>query len=632
MKTLLKCAMITILCFSMTFAFTSCADKGNGDGTNISTPTANNTDNTDNTNTENNNTPENATPTPDNSKNQATPAPNIPDSTIKGTIWLVTELSFNTTKKYYAAKGDQAKVVFDGVFTHKETGETLTIPGFWYESTTFKLRFAPTKTGIWEYKTVCATDDSLNGKTGVIYASAYTGDLEIYKRGFVKAQLGTKHFMYADGTPFFYLGDTHWTLLDEEYDSAGPLAGNLKTDSHFKYIVDKRVSQGYTVYQSEPFPGDLTDGVIQRQDAEAFNVADKYFQYIAEKGLVHAHAQVCFPTFAWNLVDNDKALEVLARYWVARYGAYPVMWTLSQEIDNDFYFERGDQQFMTYENNLWVKLAEYIHKYDAYNHPLTGHQEGASFTTVTGESTTDSRADNNGASVFLSKEVTERTGHSWWGAQWSISFLDVPRMHRIAKEYWSSNKIGVMYEGRYCNLWTKDYGARAQGWFAYLSGSFGYGYGAQDIWAYKSDYSTAGNSFDGRDTVTVADKSINWPEAVELESGYQVGYMRQFFEKLEWWKLVPDFDTQNYFESYLGSHYVCATIGNEVYVAYLFNTNTASGKLEKMDNSATYTIKWFNPRTNEYTLVSSNEKPSASGYVIPEKPDTNDWVLIATKN
>ena len=36
-------------------------------------------------------------------------------------------------------------------------------------------------------------------------------------------------------------------MLKEEIDSAGTNAGNVNTDSHFKYIVDKRIEQGFTV-------------------------------------------------------------------------------------------------------------------------------------------------------------------------------------------------------------------------------------------------------------------------------------------------------------------------------------------------------------------------------------------------
>ena len=56
----------------------------------------------------------------------------------------------------------------------------------------------------------------------------------------------------------------------EEFDSAGPNAGEIKTDSHFKYIVDKRVEQGFTVYQSEPLKANLNvaEGIIAEKNIE----------------------------------------------------------------------------------------------------------------------------------------------------------------------------------------------------------------------------------------------------------------------------------------------------------------------------------------------------------------------------
>lgn len=638
MKKLLHCLIICVLCFSMVFAFTACSDNSTDAG---STPTADATGTPDGSgDSADGNSATNepiATPdstfTPQPTPQNQTPVP-VPDNAVKGTVWQVTELSFKTTKKYVQVKGQQGKVVFDCVFTHKATGTTLTMPGFWDGGEVFKIRFAPTKTGVWEYKTVCATDDSLNGHTGSINAEAYTGNLEIYKRGFIKTN--GKYFVYADGTPFFYLGDTHWGMLTEEFDSAGPYAGNLKTDSHFKYIVDKRVSQGYTVYQSEPLGSafDLVDGLIQRSDVEGFQSADRYFQYIAEKGLVHANAQICFPSHAYPLYGKNQELEELARYWVARYAAYPVMWTLAQEIDNDFYSERGTQSHIKYNDNMWITVAKAIHKYDPYQHPLTGHQEHASYTSIWGESinNTEEPISNKGISIFADEAVSDATGHVWWGAQWGVDFANPQTHFNIGKEYWKSNKVAIMYEGKYCNLWTKDFGARAQGWIAFLNGFFGYGYGAQDMWNYKSDYSTAGNSFDGYEWVTTTDKTMKWSESIELPSGYQAAYMKQFLQKIQWWKLVPDFDTQKAFKSSVNKDYSCATIGSDVYVLYLFNRSTATGKLANMNDSATYTVKWFNPRTNEYQTVSTSIKPSNATYTIPSKPDAQDWVLIATKN
>ena len=315
------------------------------------------------------------------------------------------------------------------------------------------------------------------------------------------------------------------------------------------------------------------------------------------------------------------------------------MWTLGQEIDNDFYHERG-QQFTTYKDNPWLTIAEYMHKYDAYSHPLSGHQEARSHTTVTGRGTTEPTKSNNGASIFLSDEVTKRTGHSWWASGTGYDFINTHKQYEFAKDYWESKKVAILYEGPYCYLATKDFGARAQGWRAFLNGFFGYGYGAQDIWQYKNTYNLHVNYYDGVDVINREDKLVYWSEAVEFESGYQVGYMKQFFEKLQWWKLVPDFDENKYFLPDRNSEYGVATIGNDVYVIYIFSRTRYTGYLRQLDNNATYTLTWFNPRTNEYVKGPTNIKPNFSDsngnpvYQIGNKPSssTEDWVILVTKN
>lgn len=122
--------------------------------------------------------------------------------------------------------------------------------------------------------TRCKQDASLDNIAGSFKCAAYRGDLEIYKRGFVQCEKGKKYMTYADGTPFFYLGDTHWGMLTEEIDEAGEHAGDIKTDSHFKYIVDRRVEQGFTVYQSEPINSafNVEDGEVNASDIPGFRL------------------------------------------------------------------------------------------------------------------------------------------------------------------------------------------------------------------------------------------------------------------------------------------------------------------------------------------------------------------------
>ncbi len=626
MRKIFSVLLVAVLLISALTVFTACdgGETPQGENTPIATATTA------------------PTPTP-------TPQPDIDPSTVDviTETWVATELSFESTKKYEndSKKGaGQFYVIMDVVFTNKATGTTLTMPAFWYEGNVFKVRFAPTEYGIWEYKTVCETDPDLNGKTGTVGANEYKGDLDIYKHGFVTVQEGKKYFTYADGTPFFYLGDTHWTMLNEEFDSAGSHAGDINTDSHFKFIVDTRVKQGFTVYQSEPIGHTYTidDCKFTSSDAKGLAKSDRYFAYIAQKGLVHTNAQFVFGNaISKEFAGNLEYMELACRMWVARYAAYPVMWTLGQEIDNDMYHEDGTCWY-SYLNNPWVDVARFMHKHDPYKHPLSGHQENANRTTVTGKGTAG--GSGNGMSVFTYAEVSEiETGHNWWATQWqpTLSKKDT-RDSSIAKDYWASPKVAINYESRYCYLWTKDFGARAQGWISFLNGFYGYGYGAVDIWYYKSTYDVSKASKDGIETITVEDKATHWSDAIAFPSATHMGLMKYFFSYISWWELVPDFFDENYFTGATKeTNYACATIGNEVYVIYLANKGAKeTGTVCGMDGNATYTALWFNPRTGDYITIDKNVKADKTdkngnpAYELPEKPngDTEDWVAFIVKN
>ena len=537
--------------------------------------------------------------------------------------WRMTELRFESSSDY--TTGGSETVAMDVTFTHPRSGETLVRPAFWDGGNAFLVRFAPTREGKWEWESSCPQDESLGGLKGRLTCVKYDGDLAVYKHGFVRVEPGKKYMTYADGTPFFYLGDTHWGMYTEEFDAPGPHAGATGAESHFKYIIDRRVEQGFTVYQSEPLgaPFKLNDGTVDSEDIPGFRKADEYYKYIAGKGLVHANGEFFFvSSMRRELWHDDAALRNLSRYWVARFGAFPVLWTLAQEMDNTFYgiFDAAD--------NPWVKVAEYIHEYDAYSHPLSGHQENAWHTSVTGSGTGDEKRDAGGASVFASEEVAARTGHNWWAAQWSPS-LTGPVSPDIVLDYWETSRPAINYEGRYCGLWTKDFGSRAQGWISFLSGFFGYGYGAIDIWLYKSNYDVDNQSTDGIDVITPEDKKTHWSESVEYPSANQMVHLRSFLESFDWWNLVPILPGDNAFEP-RSTAYVYARTPN-THVLYFFAKSLDTGEITDIQPGKVLKATWYNPRSGE-SLASAQVTAGQDGRLaLPEKPDNEDWVLMISE-
>ena len=87
------------------------------------------------------------------------------------------------------------------------------VRGFWDGGQTFKVRFVAIAPGEWKWRTGSNNPDDtgLNGGQGALRAVAWS-DAEkaenANRRGFVRATPNGHALQYADGTPFFLLGDT----------------------------------------------------------------------------------------------------------------------------------------------------------------------------------------------------------------------------------------------------------------------------------------------------------------------------------------------------------------------------------------------------------------------------------------
>lgn len=568
-----------------------------------------------------------------------------PDITIDTQTWLMNELTFESTKAYADPFNDV------DIELHLYSGGRLyKIPGFWDGDNIWKIRFVCPYEGIWYFKTVCTDEENtaMHGITGVVSCIQYSGDLDIYKYGFVTTNTGKKYFTYDDGTPFFYLGDTHWSLGRETADMV-------------KTICEKRVSQGFTVIQSEPIDEkfDFSNGITQA-DMEGLHRYDEKFAIIAENGLTHANAQFFFPYSMEVLINNfggvtengemsdsiKTYLEKISRYWVARYSAYPVIWTLGQEVDNDFYWNDSTHPMWNYENNPYKLVAEYISIYDAYDHPLTAHQEhsGATAAYGNGEGAADNcKVYNKNAMASAFRDVKE---HTFYAAQWSPSKTEQSD-YCVEKDFWynSQGKPVINYEGQYCYLWTKNYGARMQGYLAFLSGMYGYGWGGHDTWSYLNVYDEENDSTDGVDTITSEEKlNATWEDALEYESSYQVGYMRSFLEKTEWYNLIPRFDNKSYFVPASNVYSVFASnADNTEAVIYFYsftdeavaeNANSKgyagikTGTVGNLKPDAEYSYQWFNPVTGEYSEEFEFTATKYGTHYIGSRPDDTDMAIL----
>ncbi len=582
------------------------------------------------------------------------------EQTLAAETWRAVELSFESEKAYEDPFND---VTLDLLLYGN--GRRYTVPGFWDGGNTWRVRFVCPAAGEWQCRTVCSdeTNAALHGRTAAVSCAAYSGELAVYQHGFVTTRYGEKYLTYEDGTPFYYLGDTHWQLGDETYEMV-------------QTICDKRVSQGFTVWQSQPgsYNANIIDGVDDA-DMEGFRHIDTHFKIIAESGLTHANTEYFWPLAGmsplirahggWtepkltgmlgtkkvtmpDLSDEAKAyLEKLSRYWVARYSAYPVIWSLGQEIDNDPYQDENSEWNAV--NNPYKYMAEYLGKYDPYAHPVTAHQESTGDTVAYGNGLGTGEVKMiwyPGAQPSAFRKVE---AHTMYASQWH-PHLTKRDDYMSARDYWynGQGKPVVNFEGLYCYLWTKNYGARVQAWASYLTGLYGCSWGGQPTWAYQNGFDRDVDSDDGVDVIRASEKqAATWQDALEYPSTYQMGYMRSFMEQLEWYNLIPRFNNLAYFVPSSDVYAYCASNkANTQIVVYFYSftdptvgekINTEkyggimTGTVGSLTPFAEYTYQWFNPITGEYGEEGTFKASVIGTWFAGLRPADTDYVLLIKK-
>ena len=141
------------------------------------------------------------------------------------------------------------------------------IPAFWDGGKTWRARMAATIPGQWSWSTDGGTrDPGLDGKKGNFAAIAWTEtekEENINRRGFIRVSDNGRTLEYADGTPFFYTGDTRWTCLTSIYawdSDEGP------SGISFQDALKIRKDQGFNgVNVISCFPTDLTKPIWHKR-------------------------------------------------------------------------------------------------------------------------------------------------------------------------------------------------------------------------------------------------------------------------------------------------------------------------------------------------------------------------------
>ncbi|MCK5803136.1 MAG: DUF4038 domain-containing protein, partial [Lentisphaeria bacterium] len=207
------------------------------------------------------------------------------------------------------------------------SGQQVIVRAFWDGGATWRARFSPDEEGIWTWTVRNADAADLVAK-GQFRCLPYAGDNPVYKHGPLQLSSSRCFLEHADGTPFFWLGDTAWN---------GVIRGD---DANWRRFLETRSKQRFTVAQfvCSHWRGDAVDEEGEPSCTEEHPIAinPAYFQRLDQRvAMINEHGLIAAPVALWSLLETDIGYKLpeedaikLASYIVARYDAYQVVWLL----------------------------------------------------------------------------------------------------------------------------------------------------------------------------------------------------------------------------------------------------------------------------------------------------------------
>jgi hypothetical protein len=452
------------------------------------------------------------------------------ETTLQSQANVMVELSFEAR----SAHDDPFNTVtLDVVFTDPN-GSTLRVPAFWAGDNMWKARYASPTTGAHRFRSECSGthDPGLHSVTGAVQIKPYTGDNPFYKHGPLQVAADRRYLQHADGTPFFWLGDTWWMGL----------CHRLHWPDEVKKLAADRKEKGFNVIQlvaglypdMPPFDprganeaGFPWEEKYARIRPEYFDAADKRIEYLADQGF--APCIVGAWGYFMPLMGVEKAKQHW-RYLIARYGALPVVWCAAGEANLPWYLAKGFPYDDRKQVAEWTEVMRYIRATDPFHRPLTIHPTGIGRLSARHATDDPALLDID----MLQTPHAQREAVAPTVQTVQQSYADRPTMPVIDGE-----AAYEMLSDSLPTQWT-----RQMFWLCMTNGAAGHTYGANGIWQCNRRGEPHGKSPHGGDY-----GHIPWDDAMNLPGSRQLGLGKKLFEKFEWQKFTPHPEWATYAET-----------------------------------------------------------------------------------
>lgn len=517
--------------------------------------------------------------------------------------WSPFEIALTSTRTYANPLQD---VLLTATFV-SHAGEVSRVDGFWDGGDQWRVRFAPPSKGIWRYTTECndLRNHGLHGITGTFECTAADGRTRFEQHGSIRIASNGRYFVHADGTPFFYLADTVWN---------GPLCA---TDDEWQHYLEVRAGQGFTAAQWVPTqwisaPHGDREGRLPYEGNERITVnpavfqrLDRRLEQMSKAGMLNAIVLLWAANWGEYEVmkvnpgltlPEDQAV-VLARYMVARWGAYPVLWLMG-----------GDCEYRGTQADRWRRIGRAVFGGRQHHAPVTLHPNGMSWYA-------DEFRDETWLDFFGYQgcHFGNDSALTWavYGPPSTEWRLDPPRpIVNLEPPYENHVDISDPH-----HRFSADEVRRALYWSLLVSPTAGVTYGGHGVWGWD----------DGTKPPTAHPASgipLPWREALHMPAAEQVRYLLKAFDSVAWWTLKPDaalVKKQPGDENI--QRYIAAASSESGDLAFVYVPQDRRLSLDLSCLADNVQGEWVNPRTGETSSATARGGEF-------ETPAPGDWLLV----
>lgn len=400
----------------------------------------------------------------------------------------------------------------------------------------------------------------------------------------LKISANQNYLLTQENEPFFWLGGTAWELIHR-----------LDREEVDLYLND-RAEKGFTVIQCVVLAEldgintanaygwkPLIDGDPTRLNESYFEHVDYVIQKAGELGLYIA----LLPSW------GDKFSQ--------KWGKGPEIFSPENA---EIYAALLAERYLSKTNLIWVLGGDRIPENDTHYKIIRAMAKGIRKTDT--------------LHLISYHPVGARIASDFFDEKWLDIDMYQSGHSRTAKEY--SYLVGakkstvirpvVNGEARYENIpdrfwenssgkWLDAADVRVSAYWSMIAGAAGYTYGCNDIW----------QMYDYRREPVISART-DWDKALNLPGSFQMGYMKNIFQKFPWQSMVynPALILNDNPEN---ESYMVSAIGENKDFIFVYSPRGGSVKID-VSELETEKIKayWFNPRSGTAKLIGefmSNE-------------------------